>query len=180
VNVSAVTQHPARWKRWLVAAAALAAVAAAVPALPAVGASLAAPAAVLGSGASSGGGTVTVTRCSRGFLLASWQCRGTFAYSDPMAQSSRVTTNVILANDPHHYGRGAQVGVSLRDRTHRAYLWGTSYATGVVMLLLGFIWCAFLACLLLLTRRRMSTWASGCILAAGIALMSPTIAGLWS
>jgi hypothetical protein len=162
-----------------VAGFALAALTAALPALPAAWASLAAPGAVVGSSASAGGGTVTVTRCSRGFLLASWHCQGTFAYSDPMAQGSRVTVDVVLANDPRHYGRGARVGASLLAGTHRAYRWGGLYAAGVLVLVPGLVLCAFLAGMLLLTRRRVPVWLGGGVLALGIACLSPALAGLW-
>jgi hypothetical protein len=129
--------------------------------------------------AGGGSGTVTMASCFRGLLLANWQCRGTFEYADPMAQSSVVTANVVLANDPHHYDRGTQVGASLKTGTHSAYLWGDAHAAGVLVLLLGFVLCAVAGGVLLLTRRRASTWASGCILVLGIACLSPTIAGLW-
>lgn len=158
---------------------ALAALAAALPALPAAWAGLAAPSAILGQSASAGGGTVTVTRCTRGFLLANWECRGTFAYSDPIAQGSHVTANAVLANDPDHYGRGAQVGVSLRAGTYRAYLWGGRYAAQVLALMLGLVLCALVAGVLLLTRRRVTMWLAGGVLALGLACLSPAVAGLW-
>ena len=179
LNAAAGARGSVRWTRWTVAAIALAALIAALPALPATWASLAAPGAV-GGNAGAGGGTVTVTGCSRGFLLADWQCRGTFAYSDPIAQGSGVTTDVVLANDPRHYRRGAQVGVSLRTGTHRAYLWGQSYEARILVLVLGLALCASLAAMLLLTRRRVNIWLTGGALILGIACLAPTIAGLWS
>jgi hypothetical protein len=97
-----------------------------------------------------------------------------------MAQGAQVTKNVVLANDPRRYRRGAQVGVSLRPGTHRAYLWGGMYEAGIVVLLLGLALCAVLACLLLLTRRRVSGWLTAGALVLGIACLSPTIAALWS
>lgn len=130
--------------------------------------------------ASAGGGTLTVMGCTRGFLLADWQCRGTFAYADPMAQGSQVFRNVVLANDPRYYNRGAQVGASLRARTHRAYLWGTAYVAGVMVLVLGLVWCAFAAWMLLLTRRRPSMLPISVVLVVGMACLYPTVAGLWS
>ena len=157
---------------------ALAALAVALPALPATWASVTSPGAVT-DGASAGGGTLTVTQCTRGFLLADWQCRGSFAYADPMAQGPQVFRNVILANDARHYDRGAQVGASLQARTHRAYLWGTRYVAGIMLLVLGFSWCAFTACMLLLTRRRPGLLLAGGILVAGMACLYPTVAGFW-
>ena len=167
--------------RWGIVVIALAGMAAVLPALPAALASLAAPASVSDS-AGMGGGTVTVTRCVRGWLLVDWQCQGTFAYSDPMAsdptQRPRVFTNIVLANDPRHYDRGAHVGASLRAGTSRAYLWGFSYEVSVLMLVLGFVLCAVLAGALIIRPRRVSLWVSGGILAAGMACLSPAIAGL--
>jgi hypothetical protein len=162
----------------MVTVIALAALGLAFPAVSATWASLAAPASVTSS-AASGSGTVTVTNCSRGVLLADWQCRGTFAYADPMAQGWAITKNVALANDPRHYDRGAQVGVSLKAGTHRAYLWGDSYAAGVLKRLLGFVLCALLAGVLLVRPGRIRIWMSGAILILALACLSPTIADLW-
>ena len=174
LNADAAAPGPARRGRWTVALLVLAALIAALPAVPAAWASLTAPGSV-GDRASAGGGTVTVTGCSRGVLLADWQCRGTFAYADPIAQGSHVTTNVVLANDPRRYGPGAQVGASLRPGTHRAYLWGQRYEAGVLVLLLGLVLCGLAG--LLLTR--VSTWLTAGQLAAGIACLGPTIVQLW-
>jgi hypothetical protein len=162
----------------MIAVIALSALCMAVPGVPATWASLAAPASIVTS-AGGGSGTVTVTHCSRGLLLADWHCRGTFEYADPEAQGWRITPNVVLANDTGHYIRGAQVGVSLKAGTHRAYLWGDSYAAGVLVLLLGFVLCAFLVGVLLLRSRRVRIWVSGGILVLGIACLSPTIIELW-
>lgn len=167
--------------RWGIAVIALAGLIAVLPALPAALASVAAPASVSDS-AGMGGGTVTVTRCFRGWLLVNWQCQGTFAYSDPMAsdptQLPHVFANVVLANDPHHYDRGAQVGASLRAGTNRAYLWGFSYEVSVLVLLLGFVLCAYLAAALIFRPRYVNLWVSGGILVFGMTCLSPTIAGL--
>jgi hypothetical protein len=159
LNPGGTAQGSRPWKRWLVAVIALAALVMAVPAIPAMSASLAAMASVADS-AGGGSGTVTVTSCSRGLLLANWQCHGTFDYADPEAQSWVVTANVVLANDLHHYDRGTQVGASLKTGTHSAYLWGDAYAAGVLVLLLGFVLCALLGGVLLLTRRRVSDTAA--------------------
>jgi hypothetical protein len=167
-----------RWARWMVAVIALAALGMAVPAVPATWASLAAWGSVADT-ASGGGGTVAVKNCSRGLLVANWHCQGTFEYSDPEEQGWRITRNVVLANDPSHYVRGAQVGASLKTGTHRAYLWGNSYAAGVLVRLLGFFVLCALAVVLLWRPRRVRTWVSGGILILGIACLSPTIADLW-
>jgi hypothetical protein len=178
VNPGGTAQRSNPWQRWLVAVIALAALILAVPAIPAMSASLAAMPSVTDS-AGGGAGTVTVTSCSRGLLLANWQCRGTFEYADPMAQSWVVTANVVLANDPRHYDRGTRVDASLRPGTHSAYLWGNSYAAEALVLLLGFVLCALAGGMLLLTRRRVSTWVTACVLFLGIACLTPTIGGLW-
>ena len=178
MTAAAVARGSAGWTRWTLAAIALAALAAALPALPATWASVTAPSAVTDH-ASAGGGTLTVTECTRGFLLADWQCRGTFAYADPMAQGSQSFTRVVLANDSRYYDQGAQVGASLQARTQRAYLWGTRYVAGVMVLVFGLVWCAFAAWMLLLTRRRPGTLPISAVLVAGMACLYPTVAGLW-
>jgi hypothetical protein len=67
LNADTAPPGPVRWPRWTAALIALAALIAVSPAVPAAWASLTAPGAV-GDSASAGGGTVTVTGCSRGVL----------------------------------------------------------------------------------------------------------------
>jgi hypothetical protein len=166
-----------RWLRWALAAIALVGVVAVVPAIPAAWASIRASAVVEGKVA--GNGSVTVTQCSRGFLVIDWQCRGTYSYTDPTADGSGVITNVVLANDPTHHDTGDQVSATLQPGTHRAYLSGGVYFAGVVLLLFG-IAASLLAAGMLLLWRRAGLWIMVALLAAGLASLSPTLTEIWS
>jgi hypothetical protein len=166
-----------RWARWVLVVIALIGVVAVVPAVPAAWASLRAPAVV--EGKTGGSGSVTVTQCSRGFLVLDWQCRGTYSGADPAANGFSVTTNVVLANDPAHHDTGDEVSATLQPGTRRAYLGGGVYFAGVVLLLFGIAVCLSAAGVLLL-RRRAGLWVMAGLLAAGFASLSPTVIEIWS
>jgi hypothetical protein len=72
----------------------------------------------------------------------------------------------------------AVLTAALQARTHRAYLWGTAYFGGVLVLVLGLVLCAFAAGMLLLTRRGVSMRLISGVLIAGMACLYPTVAGL--
>ena len=55
----------------------------------------------------------------------------------------------------------------------------STYVAGVMVLVLGLVWCAFAAWMLLLTRRRPGTLPISAVLVAGMACLYPTVAGLW-
>jgi hypothetical protein len=166
-----------RWARSALAVIALIGVMAIVPAIPAASASIRASAVV--EGKVGGIGSVTVTECSRGFLVVDWQCRGTFSYTDTPADGSGVVTNVVLANDPTHHDTGDEVSAVLRPGTRRAYLWGGVYFASVVLLLFGIAACLSAAAVLFLWRRA-GLWIMVALIAAGFASLSPTVIEIWS
>lgn len=168
-----------RHARRVLAVVAVAVLLAVAPALPAAWAGLAALGAV-GDNAGGQGGAVTVTHCARGPLLAGWQCRGTFAFSDPMAQGSAVTPDVLLANDYRYHPAGQPVGAALLAGTRRAYLWGGQYQASVLLLAAGVALCALAAAALAETRRTPISRAAGVLLVLGLCAVSPTLIGLWS
>jgi hypothetical protein len=129
--------------------------------------------------ASMGGGAVTVTGCSHAVLPLTWHCQGTFAYADPMAQGSQITRSIVLANDPRRYPRGAQVGVSLRPGTHRAYLWGNFYFAEIFLMWLGLALTMTGIAALVLARRRAVAWAAAAILVTGIVCLLPVLHRTW-
>jgi hypothetical protein len=166
------------WVRWVLAGAGVLVLAVTVPAIPGGWASITAPGSVMTS-ASMGGGVVTVTGCSHAVLPLTWHCQGTFAYADPMAQGSQITRSVGLANDPHRYPRGAQVGVSLRPGTHRAYLWGDFYFAEIFLMWLGLALTVAGIAALVLARRRPVAWAAAGLLVIGIVCLLPVLHRTW-
>jgi hypothetical protein len=167
-----------RWVRWVLAGAGVLVLTVTVPAVPGGWAAITASGSVMTS-ASMGGGAVTVTGCSPAVLPLTWHCQGTFAYADPMAQGSQITRSVVLANDPHRYPRGAQVGASLRPGTHRAYLWGDFYFTEIFLMWLGLALTVAGIAALVLVRRRAAVWAAAGILVIGIVCLLPVLHLTW-
>lgn len=127
------------------------------------------------------GGNVTVTACSPRWLPGDWECRGNFAYDDPMANGDAVTPGVVLANDTHRYpagalvGLGNQLGVALLPGTHRAYQFGFSYGLSILELVLGLMLCVMATAVALVSRRgpwlRVTTTVTTALLVIGIPLV---------
>jgi hypothetical protein len=171
-----------RWVRWPLVALAAAALAAAVPVVPVTWANLTNFSFV---GHDQIGGNVTVTACFPRWLPGEWECRGSFAYDDPIGNGTAVTPDVALANDPHDYrpgtvvGTGNELGVAIRPGTHRAYDFGTAYGLSVLRLLFGLALCALAAVLAVACRRRPRLRTATVFLVVGVLCAAGPLRMFW-